>query len=366
MQELNTQSGRILIVDDEKGNIKVLERFLKVAGYSHLKSVSDSRQAVNAFIEFQPDLVLLDLKMPHLDGFQVMEALKRINRGSYLPVLVLTAQRDHPTRLRALESGAKDFLTKPFNMTETKMRIQNMLEVRMLHNKIQEQNQLLDNQVKERTRELERSRLEVIHRLGRAAEYRDNETGLHVIRMSHLCFRLGREVGLTENECELLLQASPMHDVGKIGIPDQILLKPGKLSEEEWEIMRMHPVIGAEILSGSDSKLMQMAETISLTHQERWDGSGYPLGLKGDEIPLVGRIVAICDVFDALTSRRHYKEPIPIQQAVDMIEEKSGQDFEPRLVAMFKRILPDMVEILDQFSDQDQQDLIKAFNPAHR
>jgi putative two-component system response regulator len=197
MQELNTQSGRILIVDDEKGNIKVLERFLKVAGYSHLKSVSDSRQAVNAFIEFQPDLVLLDLKMPHLDGFQVMEALKRINRGSYLPVLVLTAQRDHPTRLRALESGAKDFLTKPFNMTETKMRIQNMLEVRMLHNKIQEQNQLLDNQVKERTRELERSRLEVIHRLGRAAEYRDNETGLHVIRMSHLCFRLGREVGLS-------------------------------------------------------------------------------------------------------------------------------------------------------------------------
>jgi len=366
MLELNTQAGKILIVDDEKGNIKVLERFLKAAGYNQVRSVSDSRQAVNAFIEFQPDLVLLDLKMPHLDGFQVMEALKRINRSSYLPVLVLTAQRDHPTRLRALEGGAKDFLTKPFNMTETKVRIRNMLEVRMLHNKIQEQNRLLEDQVRERTRELERSRLEVIHRLGRAAEYRDNETGLHVIRMSHFCFRLAREVGLTENECELLLQASPMHDVGKIGIPDQILLKPGKLSEEEWEIMRMHPVIGAEILSGSDSKLMQMAETISLTHQERWDGSGYPLGLRGDEIPLVGRIVAICDVFDALTSKRHYKEAIPIQQAMDMIEEKSGTDFEPRLVEMFKRILPDMVEILDQFSDRDQQDLIKAFNPAHR
>lgn len=363
---MDTKSGRILIVDDEKGNIRVLERFLKAAGYHDLKSVSDSRQAVNAFIEFQPDLVLLDLKMPHLDGFQVMEALKRIHKGSYLPVLVLTAQRDHPTRLKALESGAKDFLTKPFNMTETRVRIHNMLEVRMLRHKIQEQNLLLEDQVKERTQELERTRLEVIHRLGRAAEYRDNETGLHVIRMSHLCFRLAKEAGLTANECELLLQASPMHDVGKIGIPDQILMKSGKLTEEEWEIMRMHPVIGAEILSGSDSKLMQLAETISLTHQERWDGSGYPLGLKGDQIPMVGRIVAICDVFDALTSKRRYKEAIPIQTAMDMIEEKSGQDFEPRLVAMFKRILPDMVEILDQFSDQDQQDLIRAFNPVHR
>jgi putative two-component system response regulator len=364
MENLDTKNGRILIIDDERGNIKILERFLKAAGYTQVKSVLDSRKAVNAYIEFLPDLVLLDLKMPNLDGFQVMEQLKNVDRSSYLPVLVLTAQRDHPTRMKALELGAKDFLTKPFDMAETILRIQNMLEVRMLHNKINEQNHLLEGQVKERTKQLEATRLEVIHRLGRAAEYRDNETGLHVIRMSHLCVRLAREVGMTEKECQLLLQASPMHDVGKIGIPDQILLKPGALNEEEWEIMRLHPLIGAEILSGSDSELMKMAETISLTHQERWDGKGYPFGLKGQEIPLAGRIVAVCDVFDALTSKRPYKEAFSINRAMEMIEEKSGIDFEPKLVTTFKRILPDMVEIVDQFSDQDQRDLIRAFNPT--
>ncbi|MFQ5449485.1 MAG: HD-GYP domain-containing protein [Nitrospinaceae bacterium] len=364
MDEQKLEEGKILIIDDEEGNVRVLERLLKQAGFINIYSLTDSRQAIENYRKIRPDLVLLDLKMPHLDGFGVMDALKTMNGDSYLPVLVITAQRDHTTRLKALRSGAKDFLSKPFQMTEALTRVRNMLEVRLLHNKVIDQNRNLESKVRDRTRELEESRLEIIHRLGRAAEYRDNETGLHVIRMSHLCGRLGREAGLDEARCELLLHAAPLHDIGKIGIPDQILLKAGKLSEEEWEMMRLHPIIGAEILSGSDSEMMQLAELMCRTHQERWDGSGYPMGLQGEEIPLEGRIVALCDVFDALVCKRPYKEAYSMEKAMEILESKSGIDFDPQLVEAFKRILPEIGEIMKEFAELDQPELPQNFHPA--
>ena len=299
--------------------------------------------------------------MPYLDGFQVMEQLKEVEKDSYAPILVLTAQSDRNTRLRALAAGARDYIEKPFDITEVTQRISNMLEIRLLHNQVRDQNLILEEKVRARTRELEETRQEAILRLGRAAEYRDNETGMHVIRMSRLSAKLAKKIGLSDDECQLILQASPMHDVGKIGIPDEILLKPGKLNKDEWAIMKKHPEIGAEILSGSHSAVMKMAESIALTHQERWDGSGYPNNLKGEEIPLAGRIVAICDVFDALTSKRYYKEAFSIEKSMEIIEQSSGKDFESRLVEAFKKALPEMIRIVKELPDDEPADVLKVY-----
>ena len=361
----NFLNTKILIVDDEQANIALLEDVLENEGYTNFKSTADSRKALDLYKEFRPDLVLLDLNMPHLDGFQVMEQLSEVEKNSYAPVLVLTAQADRNTRLRALAAGARDYIEKPFDITEVVQRISNMLEIRLLHNQVRDQNQILEEKVRARTCELEETRQEAILRLGRAAEYRDNETGMHVIRMSRLSARLAKEIGLNYKECQLILQASPMHDVGKIGIPDEILLKPGKLNEEEWVIMKKHSEIGAEILSGSRSAIMKMAESIALTHQERWDGSGYPNSLKGEEIPLAGRIVAICDVFDALTSKRYYKEAYSIEKSMGIIEQGSGKDFEPRLVEAFKEALPEMVRIVKELPDNEPADILKVYRETN-
>lgn len=353
--------AKILIVDDEPANISLLEDILENEGYTYFRSTQDSRKALDMYKEIRPDLVLLDLNMPYLDGFQVMEQLKEQEKNSYAPVLVLTAQPDRNIRIRALAAGARDFIGKPFDITEVVQRISNMLEIRLLHNEIRDQNQVLEEKVQARTHELEKSRQEAILRLGRAAEYRDNETGMHVIRMSRLSKKLAEEIGLTREQCQLILQASPMHDVGKIGVPDEILLKPGKLNEKEWAIMKKHPEIGAEILSGSHSTVIQMAETIALTHQERWNGSGYPFGLKGEEIPLAGRIVALCDVFDALTSKRYYKEAFSIEKTMQIIEEGRGKDFEPQLVDAFKKILPVMIRIVKGLPDTEPAHILKIY-----
>jgi putative two-component system response regulator len=368
----NFLKAKILIIDDEQANISLLEDVLENEGYSDFHSIQDSRKALDMYTEIRPDLVLLDLNMPYLDGFQIMEQLKEIEKNSYAPVLVLTAQSDRNTRLRALAAGARDYIEKPFDITEVNQRISNMLEIRLLHNQVRDQNIILEEKVQVRTSELENTRQEAILRLGRAAEYRDNETGMHVIRMSRLSAKLAQEIGLPPEECQLILQASPMHDVGKIGIPDEILLKPGKLNDEEWVIMKKHPEIGAEILSGSHSKVMQMAESIAMTHQERWDGSGYPRQLKGDEIPLAGRIVAICDVFDALTSKRYYKEAFSIEKSMEIIEDGSGKDFEPLLVDAFKKTLPKMIRIVQELPDDEPADILKVYrknnsdNSTHR
>lgn len=345
--------AKIMIIDDDQSDVSLLETILKSAKYTHIKGITDSRKSSVTYRDFRPDLVLLDLKMPHMDGFQVMKQLKDIERESYVPVLVLTADHEYKTRLHALEMGAKDFLTKPLNMMEVLNRIRNMLEVRLLHNQVSGQKEILEQKVRERTKELNETRLEIIRRLSIAAEYRDNETGLHIIRMSKMSALLGKAIGMNETQQELLLNASPMHDIGKIAIPDRILLKPGKFDQEEWEIMKTHTTIGAKILSGNNSELMELARVIALTHHEKWDGSGYPKGLKGEEIPLEGRICGLCDVFDALSSKRTYKKAWSIEDTVAEIDRTSGTHFDPILVKLFKKILPDVLAIKKQYVEPE-------------
>ncbi len=290
-------SANILIVDDQIVNIKLLEKILEQAGYINIFSTTDSREAIDLFIQHDIDLLLLDIRMPNMDGFDVMAQLNELSPETnydYLPVLVLTAELTSETRSKALSAGAKDFLTKPFDQVEALQRIHNILEVRLLHKQVLLQNLELESRVQERTQELEDSRLEIIRRLGLAAEYKDNETGNHVLRMSLFSQMLAKAAGFSDEQATMILHAAPMHDIGKIGIPDRVLLKPDKLDEEEWAIMQTHVQIGAELLSGSDVPLMMMAKNIALTHHERWDGTGYPNGLSAEDIPIEGRICALC------------------------------------------------------------------------
>lgn len=352
IQELY-KNASVLIVDDNPTNIKLLEMTLEVAGYTKVTSVSDPREVVDLHRQNKFDVILLDIQMPHLDGFQVMEQLREIEEDQYLPVLVLTAQQDMDTRIRALECGARDFLTKPFDRAEVINRLYNMLEVRFLYNERRRQAEELEIKVNERTQQLQDSRLELIRRLGRAGEYRDNETGLHVVRMSKCCQCLALQAGLDEKTAEHILNASPMHDVGKIGIPDNILLKPGKLDAEEWEIMKTHAEIGADIIGDDDTELMQLARSIAMTHHEKWDGSGYPRGLKGEEIPIEGRIASICDVFDALTSTRPYKKSWSEEEALQYLNDNAGQHFDPELVRHFNEALDKISEIRATYADPE-------------
>jgi putative two-component system response regulator len=294
--------ARILIVDDEQANVGVLSQILSRVGYTNLQTTTDPRLVLRLYQEFQPDLILLDLHMPDLDGFAVLEQLTPlIPQGTYLPVLTLTGDARPETRQRALAMGAKDFLTKPFDLTEVLLRIRNLLETRFLHLELQDQNQLLEGKVAERTDDLEMAQIEILDRLAGAAEFRDDDTGQHTRRVAVLAAVLGRRLGSDDTLVDLIRRAAPLHDLGKIGIPDGVLLKPGKLTEHEFELMKTHTTIGARILSGGKSSLIRMAEEIAWSHHERWDGTGYPRGLAGEAIPLAARLVSVADVFDALT-----------------------------------------------------------------
>jgi len=328
-------NATLLIVDDQVSNIQLLQMVLRGAGFANLHSTSDSRMALELYLSLRPDLVLLDLQMPHIDGFGVIDQIKAADPDHFAPILVLTAEIDTAVRYRALDAGARDFLLKPFDRVEVKARIRNLLEMRLLFKQTVAHATTLEQTVAERTLELRATQMEIIHRLGRAAEYKDNETGNHIIRMSLYCEVLARAAGLDAADQEKLLRAAPMHDVGKIGIPDRILCKLGKLTAEEWEIMKTHAEIGADLLSGSRSPLIQMAQAIAWTHHEKWDGSGYPRGLRGEDIPLAGRIVAVADVFDALTSVRPYKPAWPLSDAIAELRAGAGRHFDPRLVALF-------------------------------
>ncbi len=345
------QNATILIVDDQMTNILLLESILKNAGYTKIHSIQDPTQVVSFVKELNPDLICLDIRMPQLNGFQVMGQLKIIQKNTYLPILVLTSEEDRETRLRALESGAKDFLHKPFDKIEVLIRIRNLLEASLLNRIISLQKDNLEETVRERTQQLKETQLEIVHRLAQAAEHRDYETGSHIVRMSHYALILGRACGMNEEDCDWLFHATPMHDVGKLGIPDRVLLKPGKLDADEWEIMKQHTVIGAQLLSNSQSPVLQMGETIALTHHERWDGSGYPNRLAGEDIPLVGRICALADVFDALCSKRCYKEPWPLEKVLQELRLLSGIQFDPRLLEMFEELLPLIMDIQRTHSD---------------
>lgn len=344
-------NARILVVDDNQTNVVLLKKLLQGSGYTNVEGISDSRE-VKAMYERQPyDLVLLDIRMPHYDGFEIIGQLKSIPSELSPNVMILTAQTDQETKLKALDLGAKDFLHKPFDRLEVLTRIRNMIEVHILHRELRGQNEELEAKVRERTFEIEETRLEVVRSLGRAAEYKDNETGMHVVRMSKISKLLADLIGMSKADADLLLHASPMHDVGKIGIPDHVLLKPGKLDDEEWEIMKRHAGMGSEILGSHTSPLMEMARQVAITHHEKWDGSGYPKGLAGEKIPLVGRITALADVFDALTSERPYKKAWTVDEAMTYISEQSGKHFDPSLVVIFVNHIEAICKIREQYRD---------------
>ena len=326
--------ARLLIVDDEDANVRVLRHALRLAGYDDVHGTTDPREAVSVFEGVRPDLVLLDLMMPHLDGYEVMRRLAPLSTpGTPLPVIVLTADVTQETRRRALASGATDFLTKPFDIFEVALRVRNLLQVRRLA-------QELEGQVRERTRDLEAARVEMVERLAAAAEYRDDDTGLHTRRVGALAARVAAALGRPADEVETLRQAAPLHDVGKIGVPDEILLKPGRLTPGEFAVMKTHAAIGGRILAGARFPVLRAAEAIALTHHERWDGTGYPAGLAGEDIPLAGRVVAVADVYDALTHARPYKAAWSAEDAVGEIRRQSGTQFDPAVVAAFLRCLP--------------------------
>ena len=351
IEEKTIKEAKILIVDDQPANVTLIEKMLDIDGYINVISTTDPTQVESIYLEQNSDLVLLDLNMPVMDGYQVLSKIREVD-PDYPPIIVLTAQSDRESRIKALDMGARDFVAKPFDRVELMTRIRNMLEVRIMTNAMKNQNKVLDGMVKVRTQELNDTRLEVIRRLGRAAEYRDDMTGNHIIRMSRYSQLLALAAGMSEVEAEILLNASPMHDIGKIGIPDSVLLKPGKLDPDEWKIMQTHVDIGVEILSGSDSELMNMAAEVAQNHHEKWDGTGYPRALAGEDIPLTGRIVAIADVFDALTTERSYKNAWSVEESVAFLKEQKGKHFEPRLVDLFIEILPDILNIRTQYSEE--------------
>lgn len=342
------QNATILAIDDEEVNLVLLRRLLQQAGYHNLVTSDDPRRALALFWRHQPDLVLLDLHMPYLDGIAVIKQLQsEIPAGSYLPMVILTADISAEAEQQALASGAKDFLNKPFKATQILLRIRNLLETRFLHLALQQQNQELERNVEHRTRELEGARLEVLERLALAAEYRDYNTGQHTQRVGRLAEKIALRLGLPADEAALLRRAAPLHDVGKIGIPDNILLKPDKLSKAEFKVMEKHVRIGARLLSKGHSELIKTAELIALTHHERYDGSGYPRGLTGEEIPLIGQIVALADVFDTLVHERPYKQAWPLEKALAEIEAQRGHWFSPRVVDAFFEVAPEVPDPLE-------------------
>ena len=331
------RNARILIVDDDPGSVDVLQRILQRGGFTRIEFTHDPCEAVPMYVRLRPDLVLLDLHMPNMEGLTVLDQLNEVAEASYLPILMLTGDFSQDARREALSRGAKDFVNKPFHYEEVLLRIRTLLETRFLYLQIQSQNQLLEEKVRQRTRDLEAAQKEIIERLARAAEFRDDNTGQHTERVGQMAALLAKEIALPDADVALIRRAAPLHDVGKIGIPDPILLKLGKLTEDEFAVVKTHTRIGQRILGGSRFALMQLAEQIALTHHERWDGSGYE-GLSGDAIPLAGRIVAIADVFDALTQKRPYKPAWPVDDAIAEMVRQRGRQFDPDLIDAFLRI----------------------------
>jgi len=353
MPSNSTFTANILIVDDEAPNLLLLEKMLGLNGYKNITRIQDSREVVTAYKQHRPELILLDLNMPYLDGFEVLEQLKSLDDPLLPPIVILTAQTSHEFVIKALESGARDFISKPFDQNELIMRVRNLLEAQLAHRMLYDQKSVLEEMVQRRTAEVQASRLQVVQRLGMAAEYRDEETGNHILRMSHISTAIARTMGWNEEQCDLMLLASPMHDIGKIGVPDAILLKPDKLNPEEWEIMKTHATIGGKLLDGDNTPLMIMAKEIALTHHEKWSGSGYPNGLAGDEIPVSGQIAAIADVFDALTSERPYKKAWPVDEALSYITEQKGRQFAEDIVEAFFDTLPTIKEIIVKYREHE-------------
>jgi putative two-component system response regulator len=343
--------SKVLIVDDQEANVILLEQILLREGYQAVSSTMKSSDVCDLHRQHAYDLILLDLQMPDMDGFAVMEELKQIEKDSYLPVLVITAQPDQ--KLRALKAGAEDFITKPFEMAEVLMRVHNMLKIRLLNKELHSYNEVLEQRVHERTADLKEGYQETIFTMTRAAEHKDEDTGAHVQRISYYSRVLSQALGMDDEFIETIFFASPMHDIGKIGVPDHVLLKPGGLVANEWEMMQEHAAMGARILGESKSPYLKMGAEIALNHHEKWDGTGYPNGKKGNEIPIAARIMCICDIYDALRSKRPYKPAFDHQKTVEIIihgdSRTQPNHFDPLILSAFKLNHQAFCEIFDEY-----------------
>lgn len=326
-----TTQNKILIVDDEPTNLRILKLILQ-DDYD-LVFAKSGQQAISIVENDLPNLILMDVMMPEMTGFDACKQIKSNSKTAHIPVIFVTALKEEVDETSGFECGGVDYITKPVSPAIVKARVKTHLSLVQAD-------------------ELKSSRLQIIQKLGRAAEYKDNETGMHVMRMSHYSHRLALAYGFSDNVAEDLLNAAPMHDIGKIGIADSILLKPGKLTTEEFDVMKSHPEIGAEILGDSQVPLLKMARTVALHHHEKWDGSGYPFGLKEEDIPIEARIVAMADVFDALTSERPYKKAWTVEAALDYQKEQKGRHFDPTLVDLFQTILPEILQIKERFAEE--------------
>jgi putative two-component system response regulator len=344
------EHAKILAVDDEPHNILLLRRFLKLMGHE----VVGAENAIVALSELDRsfDLILSDVMMPEMDGFEFVKTVRDNHEFDDIPVVMVTTLGEKQDRLRAVEAGANDFITKPVDQLELQVRVNSMLRQKSQRDDILRYETELNSLVEERTLELQRalrevrkSHLDTIIHLSAAAEYKDEETGAHIIRMSEYSAVIARAMGLDEEEVELIHKSSPMHDLGKIGIPDHILLKPGKLDPGEWEVMKTHAEIGAEILGAGSSDYINMGAIIALSHHEKWDGSGYPSGLSGEDIPVAGRICAVADVFDALTNKRPYKDAFSVEKSLEIMEQGRASHFDPAVLDAFLSGLDEILEI---------------------
>ena len=389
MSELDntTANAKIMIIDDEQLVIRVVKRFLASEGYSNFITITDPREAFKALNEEKPDVVLMDIMMPHLTGLDLLRYRQRAPEYQHIPFIILSANSENQIKRDALRLGATDFLAKPVDPSDLTVRVKNSLMVKQHHDHLANYAIDLERQVRVRTRQIERSREQIIHCLARAAEYRDNETGAHVIRVGKYCRVIAEELGFGEDYCHQIELASQLHDVGKIGIPDSVLLNPGRLDNEEFEVMKNHCSLGCEIMEplaengevvrqhaevggfimdGVDSPMLELAALVARTHHEKWDGTGYPKQLKGDQIPIEGRICCVADVYDALCSERPYKKAFPIQKCLEIMLSERGTRFDPIVLDAFFRRLSDIEKVRLKYEDRIQKDQIKSHKSVYK
>jgi len=335
---------KIVAVDDEPVGLTFLKDNLEARGSMRVSAYTSALEALKALQTIKPDVLILDLGMPEMDGFQFMEQAKKSITEEFLPILVISGHGDPDIKRRALESGARDFISKPFDMVEVAARVNNMAEIKFIYDRMKQQNMELEQMVMARTKKLQETFQEVLNSLTIAVEYHNKETSTHLKRIRDFTAILARGAGVDKERAVRLADASVMHDIGKIGIPERVLTKSGPLTSEEWELMKNHTIIGADILSGYSSGLLVVARNIALNHHEKWNGLGYPRGLVGVEIPLEGRIVALCDAFDALISERPYKQAWPIYEAIEAIVEERGRSYDPNLVDIFQALQDEFIQ----------------------
>jgi putative two-component system response regulator len=361
---------RILVVDDGEENLELMRAILVPCNYEVILA-RDGEEALEQVTETSPDVILLNVNMPRIDGVTVARRLKSDDTTRSIPIVMVTALDEVDHRIEAFTVGVDDFLSKPIDVVELTARVRSLVKVKAYHDHLPDYQRELEQEVARRTallhkahEKLKGASLDTIYRLSRAAEFRDAGTGAYIQRISHYAAAISRRMGLNETTVEGILYAAPMHDVGKIGIPDRILLKPGKLDFAEWEIMKQHTIMGGRILEGASRGFIELARVIALTHHERWDGSGYPKGLKGSKTPLAGRITALADVFDALTSKRPYKEPFSTKESFTIIHEGRGSHFDPAVVDALLAIQGEILAIKEKYQDPQAKCQLHFFPSA--